>query len=450
MKIRFIGFFVLVFSYGHAFPQPSIQPTTRVSNQSAKKILSKFVNSPDSTFTWTLTKRVDAPEGTFLALSLQSQTWRSIPWRHRLYVFFPAAKASQTGFLTLQMDFDANQAQAALQQLAQETGVPCAILCYIPNQPLFDGKEEEELLNYTFEQFLTTKDTTWPLLLPMVKATVRAMDVLQAISQRNQLPVLKQFIVAGHSKRGHTAWLTAAVDKRVAGLIAQGFNTLNSAAQIPHYFATYGALDQSALAAKKVIEQINTPAGQQLLQIVDAYNYRQHLIMPKLVIVGTNDDYTPVDALNLYWPGLSGSKSVLSLPNTGHVGANHDARLYPTAYTFIERVAQGKPMPAVESSLQPTSKGFQLVVTTKDSAVSARVWIANSPTRDFRNAQWEMKPVTRMIPTVDSKEHLTQHQYQFDLKKPSSGHQAIIAEVEFADPARRFWLSTIPYVVKGE
>ncbi|RRB06304.1 PhoPQ-activated protein PqaA family protein [Larkinella rosea] len=450
MKIRYIGFFVLVLSYFHAFPQLTKKSGTPASNQSAKEILPQFVNASDSTFTWNLTLRVNSPQGTFIALSLQSQTWRTIPWKHQLYIFFPASTSSQTGFLTLQMDFDANQAQAGLQQLAQATGVPCAILCDIPNQPLFDGKEEEELLNYTFEQFLSTKDTTWPLLLPMVKATVRAMDVLQTASQQHHLPLLNRFIVAGHSKRGHTAWLTAAVDQRVAGLIAQGFNTLNSAAQIPHYFATYGALDQSALAAKRVIEQIITPAGQQLLQIVDAYNYRQQLTMPKLVIVGTNDDYTPVDALNLYWPGLSGSKSVLSLSNTGHVGANHDARLYPSAHAFIERVAHGKPMPIVESKLDSTPQGYRLIVTTKDSAVSARVWIAHSSTRDFRNANWEMKPVTLLTSATGQKEIPIRQQYQFDLEKPASGHQAIIAEVEFEYSSRRFWLSTIPYIPTGK
>jgi hypothetical protein len=90
------------------------------------------------------------------------------------------------------------------------------------------------------------------------------------------------------------------------------------------------------------------------------------------------------------------------------------------------------------------------VVTTKDSAVSARVWISHSPTRDFREAQWEMKPVTLMNSTTDPKDLLSRQQYQFDLEKPSSGHLAIIAEVEFADSARRFWLSTIPYVLKAQ
>ena len=450
MRIGFIVFLLLSTVWCRTFAQPPGQLASQAGGQPPPAMIPEYIHAPDSTFTWSLTQRVDSPQGTFLALFLQSQTWRTLPWKHRLYVFFPTSSSSQTAFLTLQMGFDADKAQAALQQVAQVTGVPCAILCDIPNQPLFDDRQEEELLNYTFERFLATKDATWPLLLPMAKATIRAMDVLQAASQRHHLPSLKTFVVAGHSKRAHTAWLTAAFDSRVAGLIAQGFNTLHSAAQIPHYFATYGELDQSALAAKQVIDQIDTPAGKQLLEMVDAYTYRQRLTMPKLVIVGTNDDYTPVDALDLYWPGLSGSKSVLSLPNTGHVGANSDPRLYPTAYAFIQRVAQGKPMPIVESTLLPTPQGSRLVLTLKDSAVSARVWIAHAPTLDFREAQWEMKPVSLVNSSVYPKDSLVRRHYRIDLESPSSGNQAIIAEVEFSYPGQQFWLSTVPYVVRSQ
>jgi PhoPQ-activated pathogenicity-related protein len=171
--------------------------------------------------------------------------------------------------------------------------------------------------------------------------------------------------------------------------------------------------------------------------------------MPKLVIVGTNDDYTPVDALNLYWPDLGGSKSILSLPNTGHAGANDDPRLYPTAYAFIERVAQGKPMPTVESTIHPIPQGSRLMITTKDAAVSARVWIATSPTHDFRAAKWQMKSVSLMSSAATPQDKLIGRSYQIDLENPLSGNQAVIAEVEFAYVNQRFWLSTIPYVLSS-
>ena len=47
--------------------------------------------------------------------------------------------------------------------------------------------------------------------------------------------------------------------------------------------------------------KLQSDEGQSLVAIVDPYQYREKLNQPKLVILGTNDPYWPVDALNLYW-----------------------------------------------------------------------------------------------------------------------------------------------------
>src|SRR5690606_32270895 len=93
---------------------------------------------------------------------------------------------------------------------------------------------------HTFEQYLRTGESDWPLLLPMVKSAVRAMDATQEYARQNWSMQLETFTVTGASKRGWTTWLTGATDPRATAIAPMVIDMLNMREQMKHQVATWG------------------------------------------------------------------------------------------------------------------------------------------------------------------------------------------------------------------
>ena len=84
-------------------------------------------------------------------------------------------------------------------KLTQELRTPVAVLRHVPFQPLFDGLTEDRIIALTFDRYLETGDNDWPLLLPMVKTVVRAMDTIQTFAAQEWGVHIDSFTVAGAS-----------------------------------------------------------------------------------------------------------------------------------------------------------------------------------------------------------------------------------------------------------
>ncbi len=121
----------------------------------------------------------------------------------------------------------------------------------------------------------------------------------------------------GGSKRDWTTWrLTGAVDQRVVALVPAVIDVLNFTSHFPHQTAVWGSPSEKIRPYTKLNlhHVLSSEEGRLLRQIVDPFSYRSLLTQPKLIIVGTNDQYFPVDALNFYWDELLGPKYALYLP----------------------------------------------------------------------------------------------------------------------------------------
>lgn len=400
----------------------------------ARADLNSFLRKPEPAFRWEKQGELKVEGGTVYDLHLVSQTWQGIPWEHRLEIFRPD-RLDHPHFCGLYNTGGdgSNENRMLGMAVARRSGALFAILYGIPNQPLYGGKTEDALVVYTWAKFLQTGDDAWPLHFPMAKAVLKALDVVQAFGKQEHWPSIDGFVITGASKRGWTTWLAGASgDRRIKAIAPMVIDTLNVAKQIPHQLAAFGKPSEQIAdySSTGMLEKLNTPEGQRLLQLEDPYSYRDRLTLPKLIILGTNDRYWAQDALNLYWDDLKGQKYISYTPNSGH-GLEDRGHVLATLSAFIHATAAKRPWPKMHWEYQSAGSGVDLKATSDVVPVSARLFRAYAPTQDFRNSKWSSEPMS-----------VTTDQTTGHLDAPASGYVATFGELTFEIDGTPFTLST--------
>ncbi|MEM8865798.1 MAG: PhoPQ-activated protein PqaA family protein, partial [Planctomycetota bacterium] len=351
--------------------------------------LQTYVNQADPAFEWEIVRRRQNGSGVELIVEFTSQTWRSdgevdrTKWRHGLKLLVPNDADPQTALLSIGGGVNDGQAPGGssgeARQVALATSSVVAELTAVPNQPLEIGGDgqpryEDNLLARSWRKYLETRDPTWIAQLPMTKAAVRAMDVVQEVlATETDLPVAKKlaisrFVVTGASKRGWTTWLTAAVDPRVCAIAPMVIDLLNIRESSRHHRAVYGfwapALED--YERQGLADRLNDPALDTLLQIIDPYHYRDRLTMPKLVINATGDEFFLPDSSRYYFDDLQGEKHLCYVPNASH-GLNRLA--VDTLIAFHHCVVNDRERPTVEWTVSGEGKAC---ITCSEKPVLAR------------------------------------------------------------------------------
>lgn len=404
-------------------------------------ILADYVHAPDDSYGFELHSHRDDQDATIYNIRLTSQTWRNIEWTHWLTIVVPNRLTHHdTGLLLIdggsaqeQPRDLASREASVLAGLALQTGSVVSVVHQVPNQPLFDGLMEDAIIALTFERFLQGEGDDWPLLLPMTKSAVRAMDAVQEFLQEQHGAGMEHFVVTGASKRGWTAWLTAAVDDRVKAIMPMVIDVLNVSPQMEHQLNSYGRYSDMIgdYTERDLQEHLDSEGGRRLLDIVDPYAYRERLDLPKLILLGTNDQYWTVDAANLYLGGLRGPTYLRYEPNAGH-GLGEG--VVPSIHAFYSMILNNDPLPVLDWS---TDEDNTLRVSWEGDGVRARLWTAESPARDFRQARWTSEDLP-----VDGSECVVA------LDAPAAGWRASYVEVLFpSEGGPRFGLTTAMHVL---
>lgn len=358
--------------------------------------LKDYVSAPDSSYSWKATGEKSKNGFTLTYLELTSQTWREIVWKHKMLVVRPPVVRNPDILLVhVGGSRDAEYLLPVYENISARSGAMVAVVTQVPNQPLFEKFNEDQLVAYTFLRYKETGDPTWPLLYPMTKAVVRSMDAIQEWSAQTQEKKIERFVLTGLSKRGWTLWLAATLDSRIAGIIPMTFDALNMPAQIKAMRKAYGKISHELRYFEQVrfLDEQLSKRMARLQTWVDPYTYRSVYTVPKLLLNSTNDPLWLVDSLRHYWPGLPEPKLVHYAMNMGH--ALKDASLTIETMTwFYECLATRTPLTTLTWDFHINNSSATVSVTASSRARSFHLWSAVSNDRDFRDDHWSSVPLS--------------------------------------------------------
>jgi PhoPQ-activated pathogenicity-related protein len=418
---------------------PSLFAADTTRRGRTETALDRYVAQPDASFSWNKSAEMSDGSGTAYVLDLVSQNWLTpaevnrTEWRHWLTIIKPANLAHSTALLFISgganRPGNPPRPSRELIDIAKATRSVVVELRMVPNQTLMfhgDGKErtEDDLIAYTWMQYLKTGDERWPARLPMTKAAVRAMDATTAFlaSPEGGAAKVDTFMVTGGSKRGWTAWAVAAVDRRVVGLAPIVIDVLNVEASIKHHYRAYGFYAPAVgdYVRHGVLDWHDTPEARALYAIEDPFTYRDRLTMPKLMVNAAGDQFFLPDSSRFYFAELPGPKFLRYIPNTDHGLKDTDA--YQTLAAWHHALLNRTPLPEFTWKNGPDGA---LTVTTRTRPTSVVFWQAHNPkARDFRleslGAVWTSTPVAASGET-----------YRAAVPTPAQGWAACFMELTF-------------------
>ncbi|MBO4547680.1 MAG: hypothetical protein J5758_00530 [Abditibacteriota bacterium] len=413
--------------------------------------LKSYVRSDDKAFDYSLSKiqLYNNRQVSVSTFDMTSQEWQGEKWTHKVQIYYPAQCTMKSIALLLVTGGNPSTDKTmTLVQACSALAAPVAIIYNIPNQPLFE-KTEDALIAYTFEKAVEEGDmSSWPLLFPMVKSVVKAMDLIEEFTKDNFDTAISQFVVAGASKRGWTSWLSAGIgDARVCGIVPLVFDFLKMPEQLAHEQESYTELSDQLNDYKdiNILDVIKTPQGAALIEAVDPFTNNEAMTCPKLLINGTNDQYWTLDSASLYFDDLKGVNNYLYYNvngnhSTGDLSVQNMSGYIGTLKAFMNQCGGESAMNRMTWKWSEEGDDIVCRIKTDPAYVQAvKTYDAEASRRDFRNVRWVAgQNVTR-----------ENDGFVFTVKKPKGSFKGAFVEVDFMSPNGAYTLFTAPYVFDG-
>jgi len=262
-------------------------------------------------------------------------------------------------------------------ELAMGTGMVTGCLFQIPNAPIIFSSDpeqkkrsEDSIIAFTWAHFLDhPDDAEWLVRLPMVKASLRAMDTMTAYAAQSlHIPRLDFYSVTGASKRGWVTWDVGAVDYksgRVALIAPIVLDAINFAAVEHHQWKSYGGWSflLKDYYEQNITKRYDEPAMTTLQGVEDPYFYADRLTMPKMIVNSGADEFQQPDDTHYWWNDMPEPKYFLMMPNTDHSSITGLGQALPAIGTFIKYTIAGTQLPSATWTISNTTGDITATVT---------------------------------------------------------------------------------------
>lgn len=403
--------------------------------------LDHYVHSVDEHYEYSVLDTLEGEGYKTFVLNMVSQKWLTeeevnLPiWEHYMAVTVPDEVVSNTSFLYItggsKTDAVPTAAPDSDIRRALLTNTVVTTLYMVPNQPLVFANDnglqrsEDAIIAYTWDKFFRTTDAKWPLRLPMTKSAVRAMDTVtnllaQELAGNHRVD---QFVVAGGSKRGWTTWTTAIVDKRVVAIMPVVIDLLNLGESFKHHFSVYGSYSPAVIdyVLTGNINWNGTEQWDALMDIVEPFEYRDRLVLPKYLLNSTGDEFFLPDSWQFYWDELVGEKHLRYVPNSNHSMADTD--VIDSIDVWYHSIVHNVPTPRYSWDV---AEDGTITLFSIDEPTEVLLWQATNPDkRNFMQAMigrgYTSTPLKEVEPGV----------YQVKLDPPESGFTAYYIEAHY-------------------
>lgn len=422
--------FLILFCAVNALLASSLKPIT------PETALQAYLHNSDKSFKWEVQDKKKINDVTIYRVLFTSQKWRGIDWKHEMFIMVPDILKYNDALLFITGGHNTNTVPSvhewtedlttSLSNLSKTNMSIVALLWQVPNQPLYDDLTEDALISYTLHNYLKDHDFSWPLLFPMTKSAVRAMDVVQKFSKKEIKKKVEHFVVSGASKRGWTTWLTGANDLRVKAIGPMVIDVLNMPVNIDYQKVVWGdySIEIEDYVKLGIAQQFGTPGGNDLVKMVDPYSYRKTLTMPKMIFMGTNDPYWPADAIKNYIDSIPGDNHICYTPNAAHDLGDKKKAFATLSAFFGTTVTNGK-YPICESTISDDNRIITLKIkSTPELLVDALIWSSDSKDQDFRDEHWSGESLNSA-----NKAEIIVH-----VKVPETGFKAFYVDLKYKAP----------------